>query len=194
MLKVFVRHGMIVDKIYEVISCKQSKWLDKYIKFNTQKRSKARNEFEKVFHKLLNNVFHEKTLEIVRNCLRLEFIKKYEDMKIVSQQTKLTFAGINKSYENCDSHLLRKNESKIEKPISLAFAVLEISKLHMHETYYEKLQQSFRQESIQLQYVDTAAYVLSVNTKYIIRGLRNLDDLFDFSNLDENHELFGKRN
>ena len=39
MLKVFVRHGMIVDKIHEIISFKQSKWLEKYISFNTQKRN-----------------------------------------------------------------------------------------------------------------------------------------------------------
>ena len=37
MLKFYVRHGMIVDKIHEIISFKQSKWLNKYISFNTQK-------------------------------------------------------------------------------------------------------------------------------------------------------------
>ena len=49
LLKFYVRHGMVVDKVKEVISYKQSKWLEKYIIFNTQKRNQAVNEFEKNF-------------------------------------------------------------------------------------------------------------------------------------------------
>ena len=48
---------MIVDKIHEVISFRQSKWLEKYIIFNTQKRNLACNDFEKDFYKLLINAF-----------------------------------------------------------------------------------------------------------------------------------------
>ena len=39
MLKFYVRHGMVVDKIHEKISFIQSKWLEKYISFITQKRN-----------------------------------------------------------------------------------------------------------------------------------------------------------
>ena len=70
MLKFYVKHGMIIDKIHEIISFKQSKWLEKHITFNTQKRNKAKNEFEKDFDKLLNNAFYGKTMENVRNRLR----------------------------------------------------------------------------------------------------------------------------
>ena len=49
MLKFYVTHGMIVDKVHEIISFKQSKWLKKYINFNTQKRNQAVNDFEKDF-------------------------------------------------------------------------------------------------------------------------------------------------
>ena len=41
MLKLYVKHGMVVDKIHEIISFKHSKWLEKYINFNTQKRNRA---------------------------------------------------------------------------------------------------------------------------------------------------------
>ena len=37
-LKFYVRHGMVVEKLHEVISFKQSRWLEKYINFNTQKK------------------------------------------------------------------------------------------------------------------------------------------------------------
>ena len=45
MLKLHVRHGMEMEKIHSVISLEQSKWLEKYISFNTQKRNKATTEF-----------------------------------------------------------------------------------------------------------------------------------------------------
>ena len=51
MLKFYLRHGMIVDKIHNIISFKQSRWLEKYINFNTQKRNQAVNDFEKDFYK-----------------------------------------------------------------------------------------------------------------------------------------------
>ena len=47
MLKFYTRHGMIVDKVHNIISFKQNKWLEKYISFNTQKRNQAVNEIEK---------------------------------------------------------------------------------------------------------------------------------------------------
>ena len=33
-----------------------------------------------------------------------------------------------------------------------------------------------------------------MNTKDIINDLKTLEDIFDISNLDENHELFSKKN
>ena len=46
-LKIHVRLGMIVDKLHEIISFKQSKWLEKHITFNTQKRNGAKTDFKK---------------------------------------------------------------------------------------------------------------------------------------------------
>ena len=36
--------------------------------------------------------------------------------------------------------------------------------------------------------------ILSMKTKDIIKDSKNLEDIFDFSNLDENHELFSNKN
>ena len=58
MLKFYIRHGVIVDKSHNVISFRQSRWLEKYISFNTLKGNKAKNDFEKDFYKLLNNAFY----------------------------------------------------------------------------------------------------------------------------------------
>ena len=194
MLKFYVRHGMVDEKIHEIISFKQSKWLESYISFNTQKRNKAKNGIEKDFFKLLNNAAFGKFLENVRNRLGLELIKKGDIKKIVKQQSKLTFNGIQKSYENYYSFTYKKNEIVMDKAIYVGFAILELSKLHMYETYYDTLQPYFSQENLQLHYVDTDGMFLSMKTKDIIKDLKNLEDIFDFSNLVENHELFSSRN
>ena len=110
------------------------------------------------------------------------------------QQPKLTFNGIHKSYENCDSYTFKQNEVFKDKPSFLGFTVLELSNLLMYETYYDKLQPYFGQEIIQLHYMDTDSFVLSANTKDIIEELKNLEVFFDFSNLDKNHELFSNKN
>ena len=60
----------------------------------------------------------------------------------------------------------------------------------MYVTYYDKLQPYFGEKKLQLHCLDTDSFVSSVNTKDIIKDLKNLEDIFDFSNLDENHEIF----
>ena len=85
-------------------------------------------------------------MENVRNRCTKDFVKKDETDKIIKQQSKLTFNGIHKSYENCDSYTFKLNEVLMDKPIYLGFAMLELSKLHMYETYYDKLQPFFGQD------------------------------------------------
>ena len=111
MLKIYVVHGMVVGKVHEIIWFKQSKWLERYISFKTTKRNKAKNDFEKDFFKLLVSAAFGKLLENVRNRLRLE-LNKNDDIKIIiKQQSKLTFNGIHKIYENYDSYKIKKRSS-----------------------------------------------------------------------------------
>ena len=109
----------------------------KNIIFNTQKKNRAKNDFEKDFYKILNNAFYGKTMGNERNRLRLEFSKKGDAKNNTKQQSKLTYNGIHKSYENCVSYALKQKEVSKDKPIYLGFTVLEIGKLHLYETYYD---------------------------------------------------------
>ena len=194
MLKFYVRHGMVVEKIHEIISFRQSRWLEGYISFNTQKRNRAKNDFEKDFFKLFVNAAFGKFLENIRNRLELELIKKDDIKKIITRQSKLTFNGIQKSYENYDSYTFKQNQVVMDKAIYVGFAILELSKLHMYETYYDTLQPYFGQENLQLHYNDTDGMILSMKTKDIIKDLKTLENIFDFSNLDKNHKLYSEKN
>ena len=49
MLKFYLRHGIINEKIHEIISFKQNRWLEKYISFKTQNRNRAKKVLRKTF-------------------------------------------------------------------------------------------------------------------------------------------------
>ena len=71
-------------------------------------------------------------MENVRTRRKVKFIRKSGTDKIIKQQSKLTFNGIRKSYENYDSYTFKLNEMLMDKPIYLCFSVLELSKLSMY--------------------------------------------------------------
>ena len=82
----------------------------------------------------------------------------------------------------------------MDKPIYLGFAVLELSKLIIYETYHDNLQPYFGEKDLHSHCMDTDSFILSVITKDFIKDLKNLEDIFDFSNLDKNHEIFSNKN
>ena len=88
---------------------------------------------------------------------------------------------------------MKQNEVLIDQPNYLGFAILELSNLIMYETYYDKSQASFGLENLQLQYMNCDIFVLSFETRNVFSDLKNLQNFFGFSNLDQRHELFGKR-
>ncbi|GBB95615.1 hypothetical protein RclHR1_25780001 [Rhizophagus clarus] len=62
-LQYYVKLGMIIDEVSEILSFDQTNWLVPYIAFNTERRQGAKNASEKDFFKLMNNSVHGKTME-----------------------------------------------------------------------------------------------------------------------------------
>ena len=119
--------------------------------------------------------------------------KKDENDKFMKQRSKITFKVIHKSYENCDSYTFKQNEVLMDTQIYLGFAIIELSKLHTYETSYDKIQPFIGIENIQLHYMDCDSFVLIIKTENSIKKFKNLENKCDFSNLDENHELFSNK-
>ena len=99
-LKFYARMGMIISKVHRIVSLDQSPWLEKYIEYNTKKRAQADSDFKKDYHKNLICSFFGKTMEDVRNRIKVEFVKNTDERKFLRYQSRLDFDGIHKSYQD----------------------------------------------------------------------------------------------
>ena len=193
MFKFYTNLGMKVTKIHTIYRFKQSLWLEKYINHNTQKRTKAKTNFEKDLYKLMNNAFFGKTIENVRERVNIQILPHTNIDQIIKRQSKLSFKGIVNHYSEFSVYKFDKEKTVFDKPIYLGFSVLELSKLLMYEFYYHKLKPYYNC-SVKLHYMDTDTFILSIKTGDLINDLEYFKDDFDFRELDENHELYNSIN
>ena len=70
----------------------------------------------------------------------------------------------------CDIYTFKTNEVLMDKPIYFGFSVLELSKLLMYETYYDKLQPYFGQKNLQCHYMES----VSKDTPIIIKENKDI--------------------
>ena len=79
------------------------------------------------------------------------------------------------------------------KPIYLGACILETSKLHMYQLWYDHLKVKHG-DKIQLIYTDTDSFVIEVETDNIYKGMYEDRHLYDFSEYNKNHPNYSLNN
>ena len=98
---------------------------------NTKLRTEAKNDFEKDFFKLMNNSVFGKTMENVRNHRDIKLATTDERRnELVSEPNYHTTKYFS---ENLLAIEMRKTKIKMNKPLYLGQAILDISKTLMYE-------------------------------------------------------------
>ena len=121
---------------------------------------------------------------------KVELIRKDHNEKLIEQQSKVTFKGTHISYTNYVSYTIKQTDLLMDTPIYLGFAVLELSKCFMYETYYDELQQYFGREDLQLHLMNCDSFVLSIRTQNFFDDLKFLKIYLTLAISVENHEPF----
>lgn len=178
-LQYYVSKGLVITKIHRVMSFDQSKWLKTYIDFNTTERSKAKNDFEKDFFKLMNNAVFGKTMENMRSRVKIDL---YTDAdKVLYQVAKPQFMSQKIYSEDCLIAIKQvPKEVKLCKPIYVGLAVLDLSKLHMYDFHYEYIVPKYGDDATLL-FTDTDSLCYHIKTDDIYKDMREDKHLFDQS-------------
>ena len=140
----------------------------------------AKNDFEKDFFKLMNNAVFGKTMENVRN---------HRDIKIVTTDKRRGILASEPNYHSTkyiSKDLLimemKKVEVKMNKPIYLGQAILDISKTLMHKVWYDYIKPMYNDKA-KLCYADTDSLVIHIKTEDFYKDIANdVEILLDTSN------------
>ena len=72
------------------------------------------------------------------------------------------------------------------EPIFLGAVILETSKLHMYQFWYDHLKEKYNSK-VELVYTDTDSFIIQVETNDIYKDMLENKNLYDFSNYPINH-------
>src|SRR6266498_520872 len=182
-LQYYMKLGMVVDEVSEILSFDQTNWLAPYIAFNTEKRQGAKNAFEKDFFKLMNNSVYGKTMENVRKYQDVKLMKcnnERDEKAFLNKVCKPSFKYARLLGDTLVGAHMGKASVTLNKPIIVGASVLGLSKLHMYRFWYEYVKEQYG-DNAQLGYMDTDSFIIQVETEDIYKDMAEQPDLFDLN-------------
>jgi len=189
-LRFYLLNGMELTTVHPVIKFKQAKWLEPYIRTNTELRALSKDPVEIRLRKDMNNVIYGKTCENLTKRTDIKLVNtEKQSQKLISKPHCLRFQIFAEQLVGIE---LQKVKCMINKPTYVGFAVLELSKLHMYKFHYDHFKRWY--PGADLLFTDTDSLVYHVVTDDLFADLAAHQEHFDFSAYPPTHLLFSDVN
>ncbi|CAH3143220.1 unnamed protein product [Pocillopora meandrina] len=184
-LKLYMSIGMKIGKIHRIIRFEEREWMKKYIDLNTELRTKADNDFEKDFFKLMNNSVYGKTMENIRKRVDVRLVNSEEMGKKLAKKPNFNHCTI--FSENLCAIEMRKTEVYFNKPVYLGMCILDLSKVLMYGFHYKYIKSKYGDRA-KLLFTDTDSLCYEIQTEDFYKDIiDDVDCLFDTSNIPKDH-------
>ena len=180
-----LKAGLKLKKIHRGIKFYESAFLKPYIDMNTSLRTKAKNNFEKDFFKLMNNSVFGKTMENIRNRVNVKLVNSEDKFKkLVAKPNFLSRKIFN---ENLVSVHMKKTSLTMNKPVYLGMCILDLSKTLMFDFHYNYIIPKYGNKA-KLLFTDTDSFIYEIQTKDFYKDISgDVKDRFDTSDYPDNH-------
>jgi hypothetical protein len=196
-LKFYLEKGLKITRIHQCIRFKQENIYKNYIDLQTERRSQAKNEFEKSFYKQKNCSLFGKSMENMRNRIKAVLVgEAYEYVKNASTPT---FSGVTILAPELAIISHTNANVLLKSTIAIGAAVLDLSKLIMYELAYNKLPKYESQFNCTMKIIGGDTDSLFINVLGPVDLILDLypamiaDELLDTSNYPKNHELYSNK-
>ena len=177
--------GIKITKIHKILTFDEKPFLNEYIDLNTNLRKHSKNDFEKDLFKLMNNAIFGKSMENVLNRSNIKLINN-DPEKLLKMIRQPNFQNV---YQISNKLCLVESKAKknyFNKPIYLGACILETSKLHMYQFWYDHLKNKYNNK-VELIYSDTDSFVIHVETDDIYKDMLEDKNSYDFSEYPTDH-------
>ena len=190
-LQLYTDLGLKITKVHRVLEFNQSPWLKEYIDFNTQKRTNAKNAFEKDFFKLMNNSVFGKTMENIRKRVDVRLVT--DENKLLKMAAKPTYVSSKIFNENLVAVHKIKETLTLNRPAYVGMCILDLSKTLMYDFHYNYIKQEYDSKA-KLLFTDTDSLTYEIETEDVCRDFWNDKDKFDNSDYPENSSFYDNTN
>jgi hypothetical protein len=196
LLQCYLALGAQVNAVNRVVSFDQDYVFEAYVRGNTEKRSKAKNKFERDYYKLKNNSLYGKTVENLKKRRNLRLCNN--PRKLITYSSSPLFRKAIKIADDLVALEMCKESICLNRPSYIGQAILDLSKLRMYDLQYVELQRYRELFSCDINIVagDTDSFFLEcrgVSLREQLLPQMIKDELLDTSKYDPADHLYSTR-
>ena len=140
----------------------------------------------------MNNAVFGKTMGNLRNRRNITLVNnRHKLMKLVAE---LSFKGFKIFHKDLIAVERAKVELLLNRPITIGFSILDISKTLMYRFHYDYIKQKYEGNKSQLLFTDTDSLVYSIKTDNLYDDMYEDKNEFDFSGYLNNSPYYNIEN